>query len=236
MYLYIRNWKLALLSLLLLALFIFLGCWQLSRAWQKEVLLREFALRIKHPPLSASALVTANDERFYRVILTGTFDNIHTFLLDNKIYEGRVGYEIYTPFSTTDLATTILVDRGFVPAPSDRHILPTIEPIVGTTTITGMLNLPPTYVQWGNLYESPLHWPLRIEYLDISQLSNLLSTHIYQYVLQITPNTPPAYDMQWQINVIGPERHRGYALQWFAFAITLLILFAALNCGTKKTS
>ena len=45
----------------------------------------------------------------------------------------------------------------------------------------------------------------------------------------MTPNHTAAYPIEWKIVSVGPERHGAYALQWFALALTLLILWVALN-------
>jgi len=235
----IRNWKLAILALIVFCLFISLGFWQLSRAKQKRVLLHSYAARSQHTPLVAKELNQTNDLRFYQTKLVGVFDNTHTYLLDNKIFDEKIGYEVYTTFYAAGLFAPILVDRGFVPLGESRAKLPTIKPINQLVSITGMLNLPQTYVAYGTMVESqPVTWPLRVEYINLQEISALenkrLSRGYFPYILSLKPNDPNAYPIAWQITVMGPERHVGYALQWFAFALTLLILFVALNRSPKN--
>ncbi|OGT58561.1 MAG: hypothetical protein A3F14_01580 [Gammaproteobacteria bacterium RIFCSPHIGHO2_12_FULL_43_28] len=226
----IKNWKLALLALFFICLFASLCNWQLSRAKQKEALLASFTERTKAAPLSASALDQNSDLRFFRTNLSGRFDNEHTFLLDNKIFHGTIGYEVYTLFFADGLKPPILIDRGFVPITKSRGELPVIKPITGHITVSGMLNLPPAYVALGAISESTqANWPLRVEYIDRRELSNLLNMNIFPFVLLLSPKHLAAYDVEWQVVTMNPERHRGYALQWFAFALTLLILFVVLN-------
>lgn len=227
----IKNWKLAILALIFICIFSALGNWQVQRAKQKKILLKSFAERTLHVPYTAKELNTENDWRFFRATLQGTFDNQHTFLLDNKIVAGKVGYEVYTPFKSPNLDKTILVDRGFVPMTgATRNDLPIIKPIVGAVSITGMLNNPPTYVAFGAINEAAqIAWPLRVEFINLKTLTQFTHYSLYPYVLNINPNDPAAYAMQWEIVTMGPERHMGYAVQWFALALTLLILFVALN-------
>ncbi len=228
----IKNWKLTLLGLVFVVLFASLGNWQLLRAHQKEILLKSFAERRTQMPLTAQVLDSSSDLRFYRAELQGSFDNAHTLLLDNKTYQGHVGYEVYTPFLAKGLKTPILVDRGFVLLGSSRKILPVIEPIYGEVTILGMLNSPPKYVALGQMQESPqITWPLRVEFIHLSELSQLLGYALSPYTLSLTQDKT-VYAMDWQIVTISPERHRGYAVQWFALALTLLILCIALNRGS----
>ncbi|VVC76804.1 hypothetical protein AQUSIP_21310 [Aquicella siphonis] len=231
----LRNWKLALLALVFICVFTSLGIWQVSRAHQKKILLKSFALRTEYPPLLAADISKPGDWRFYRVKLEGRFDNTHTLLLDNKIYENKIGYEVYTPFIAKGLALPILVDRGFIPIGKSRSELPAVRPVTGEVTILGMLNLPPTYVAFGGMTDSPsIRWPLRVEYLNFSELAIILASPVYPYLLTLSPSDPGAFDIKWQVVVMGPERHMGYAVQWFALALTLLILSVALNRPPKR--
>jgi surfeit locus 1 family protein len=227
----IKNWKLLLLAIVFIAVFTRLGIWQLARAQEKATLLQSFSLRMTHPPLLAPELSQIKDWRFYPTQLKGKFDNAHSLLLDNKIYEGKIGYEVYTPFQVEDFAAPILVDRGFIPIGKDRRSLPLIKPILGEVTIKGMLNLPPQYVSLGKMVDktSSASWPLRIEFVDLKQIASLLGYPLYPYIINIDPTHPAAYVMKWQIVTMGPEKHKGYAVQWFALAITLLILSVTLN-------
>ena len=131
--------------------------------------------------------------RFYRAKLSGHFDNQHTFLLDNKTSHGKIGYEVYTLFNAEDLAAPILVDRGFLPMTGNRNTLPTIRSIEGHLTITGMLNLPPTYVTLGKITESAKPtWPMRVEYINLAELAKLTvtSTIFSPYILTLEPQSP----------------------------------------------
>lgn len=230
----IKNRKFALLSLVLFCLFIYLGTWQMHRADEKLFLLRSFKQRAHQVPLQADKLSSQHDLRFYRAQLNGFFDNEHTILLDNKIHQGKVGYEVYTPFRANGLAAPILVDRGFVES-HQRNELPNIPAITDETVIIGLFNEPPRFAALGEMIDgNPSRWPLRVEFIDLRQISEQLKTHFFPYILILDPKHTAAFDLQWEIVVMSPERHQGYALQWFAFALTLLILFVALNVGRVK--
>lgn len=225
----IKDMALILLALVFIGLFTALGCWQIGRAHQKEALLTAFAERSKQTPLSFKQLSSQHDIRFYRVALEGRFDNQHTFLLDNKIFQGKIGYEVYTPFVLKDEQTTILIDRGFVPMQKTRQQLPGISSIFGQIKITGMLNLPPAYVALGKMQESNVKsFPLRIEFINLTLLNKLLKVSLFPLIVSIDPHSALAYPIEWKIVTMKPERHLGYAVQWFAMALTLLILSIVL--------
>ena len=226
----IKNWKLAILSLAFISLFASLGKWQLSRAHEKKMLLKSFAERTAHPPRSAVDINQPQDWRFYRATLQGHFDNAHTMLLDNKIHAGKVGYEVYTPFIADQLQEPILIDRGFIPIIKNRVETPEIRAVEGNVAIMGMLNLPPKYFSLGQINESvKITWPMKIEYVNLAELSQLLNFHLYPYVMSLDPKSPYVFAMEWQVVTMNPEKNVGYAVQWFALAATLLILSVALN-------
>lgn len=225
----IKNWNFFLLTLFFIALFILLGCWQLSRAHQKKILLNMYTEREK-TLLDASALTSIHDLRFYRIKLTGTFDNQHTFLLDNRVFHGKLGFEIYTPFKVKNTPFTLLVDRGFLAMGSSRRSVPFIKEIQGETTINGLIKAPSRYFALGPMLEStPEVWPQRIEFIDLFQLAKLLNHTLFSYLIMLTPDDKAAYPIEWQLVTFGPERHFAYAIQWFALALTLLILSFFLN-------
>lgn len=229
----IKNWKLTLLGLLVVCLLASLGFWQLSRSQEKSKLLRSFKSRSAESPVSSHELRNPNDWRFYRATLTGTFDNQHTLLLDNKIYKGTVGYEVYTPFHADGLSDSILIDRGFTPMNPDRELLPTIKPITGKVTVQGMLNLPPRYVAYGGMTEGDkVTWPLRVEFIQLPAIGKIINFPLFPYLLTLEPKSPytlSASAIEWNIFSVSPERHMAYAFQWFALAVTLLVICTVLN-------
>ncbi|MBE2293473.1 MAG: hypothetical protein IAF00_00925, partial [Phycisphaerales bacterium] len=76
-------------------------------------------------------------------------------------------------------------------------------------------------------------WPRVIPYVDYPQLSTILGYPLQPAVILLAPEAPDGYWRDWRprFGGLGPERHRGYAVQWFALAVTLIILygFAAMR-------
>lgn len=231
----IKNWKLALVSLLLFSLFAYLGYWQLARAHAKEQLITLFKAQMTNTPLSNTTLAGASNPRFRRVQLTGFYDNQHIILLDNKTAHRQIGYEIYTLFYVKHSKQPLLIDRGFIAMPGDRQHLPVIKPVLGEQKLLGLLDTPPRYVALGAMRETESTLsPMRVEYIDLNELSELLHIAIYPYIVRLTPTELGNTVNEREFFTILPERHRGYAIQWFALAGTLLILFVVLNCKTKR--
>lgn len=227
----IKSWTLAILALVGIILFTTLGFWQLHRANYKRALIALYTERTERTPFHVSDLSRPFDWRYFRLDVEGEFDNDHTILLDNKTFHGQVGYEVYTPFRINNSDINILVDRGFVPANTDRNQLPEIRSLLGTINLIGMLNMPPQYVALGAMTDSStISWPLRVEFISTEALSKLLHYPLFQYVLIMDAHDPNAYPVEWKITNMIPEKHQAYAVQWFALALLLLLLFVALNC------
>jgi surfeit locus 1 family protein len=235
----IKNWKLAILSLVLVSFLTSLGFWQLRRADEKTALLDNYQHRTQLAAVNAKSLGSPNDWRFYQAKLEGKFDEAHTILLDNKIFNGKVGYEVYTPFTAKGMTGLILVDRGFIPLGISRDELPAVpKPAKGTVSIQGMLNTPPKSFSFGAMSDNgKIQWPLRVEYININEIAILLKDNVYPYVISLNPESPSALQVKWQIVSVDPNKNKGYAFQWFALALTLLVISVVLNRvpGNKKS-
>src|ERR1044071_4204342 len=88
------DWKLSLLTVVLLPLLLSLGFWQLRRAQEKLELPDQYAARQSEAPIVFEQLNTNGDLQYRQVQLTGRYDNTHNFLLDNRIHQGQPGYEL----------------------------------------------------------------------------------------------------------------------------------------------
>lgn len=219
-----------------IVLFSSLGLWQYHRAQQKRLLLAAYAARSLSQPLAfKEVLNTKNDHRFYSLRMSGHFDNQHLILLDNTLQEGKIGYEVYSPFFVENHTTAILIDRGWIEASQNRAILPQLSPVESKLTIRGVLTTPPAYFALGAMTETqPKRFPLRIQYVDLKELTTILGYPLAPYVLWLDKKDPQGFKRSWKITVMGPERHILYTVQWFAFALSLLVIFVVLNVHREK--
>lgn len=231
----LKHWRLNLLGLVLSGCFLALSYWQYERAQAKAALLSLFQMRKNADPLTNQSVENKQDLLFYRTTLLGTFDHAHTFLLDNRTYQGKIGYEIYTPFRLKNSQKIILIDRGFIPlSGKNRAAKPTVT-FPAVTHITGLLSHPPRHYTKGHMINDDALKPLiRIEYIDLTQLSSLLQHQLSPFIVQLSPTDPAAYPITWRESTVSKEKHLAYALQWFALSLTLLVLLVALNKRKKQ--
>lgn len=226
------NWKLAIFSIALLPLLVFLGFWQLDRAEQK----REIAERLE--AIGNGAAVTLSEflrqpERYQRVRLTGSYLVEH-WLLDNQIHEGTFGYRVLTPFCTLDRC--IMVDRGWVQGSLSRQELPELPTPKQLLTLEGVMDRASSRIQLG-APEYVSDSPYRVASLDWGQIETRLSRDILPWVLRLRSAQPGTFHAGWTPLVQGPEKHIGYAVQWFAMATVLvgLVLWTLWRAGRSRT-
>lgn len=215
------------ITLVILCALVSLGFWQLHRAAGKSLIQSEFESR-QNQMIDLNKLdQPKQDLRFFRLKLNGEFDNQHFILLDNKIINHQIGYELYIPFYIYDdnfgHHLAILIDRGFIPQGASRQQLPVINPILGEQHIEGILTaVPSSGLNIGTEEKSTTQWPMRVSKIDLIQLSQLLHQNFYDYILIENNNATPIMSMK-------PERHVAYAVQWFMLAGTLFILYLVVS-------
>src|SRR3990167_2340670 len=107
-------------TLVLLALLLALGGWQLQRADEKSALLASQEARRQAPAQPIGELERSADPAFQRVLLRGYFDGEHSLLLDNRTRDGRVGVELLQPFYDQPSGLWLLLNRGWLPWPDRR--------------------------------------------------------------------------------------------------------------------
>ncbi|VVO14800.1 SURF1 family protein [Pseudomonas fluorescens] len=215
-----------LVVLVLLPLMIFLGFWQLDRGEQKRLLLESYAERRAAQPV---ALAQLPDEApaFRRVRLHGQFDAEHSFLLDNRIRDGKVGVELLQGFFDQPSGLWLLLNRGWLPWPDRRT-----PPVFTTPTQTLDLNAW-VYVAPGatfQLHADPVgaNWPRLVTAVAPASLWAELGRNGFAFELR-AESGPATYQADWPVVAMGPEKHLGYAVQWFAMAVALFGLYLYLG-------
>ncbi len=221
----------------LLMLLVSLGFWQLGRADQKRYLLQQFSKRLTAKPLQLHDLGANFEAKLYAPLaVSGYFDNKQQILLDNKVYKGRVGYQVITPFipdagMNIKLGMRVLVNRGWVPLVNNRRSqLPVIKPVLSHQTIHGLVYLPPQkpLLLRADIY-SRQGWPLRVQAVQIAKLAKHMGAELYPFVILLAPDAKNGFIRDWQPINMSPAKHTGYAVQWFAMAAVLLILFFVIS-------
>ncbi len=227
-YRFTPHWMMCVLAVCGIALFSWLGTWQLHRAEQKKALLaHEAALKAK-PPRPWAGDDGVLPEAFERVKVQGVFLQ-DVFFLDNQYHNHQLGYHVISPLKMPT-GELILVDRGWVPATSTRKELPKIHTPKGEVGLSGSIyqvrGTP--WVLGAGLEPRHAHQTI-LEALDFKLISQFLHKPVYPFIIRLDNESMAGYVRDWVTVVMPPERHLGYAVQWFALASVVLIVFVGLN-------
>ena len=218
-----------LIFLCLLSLLLSLGLWQLNRAQEKRVFLQQQqrAEVAEAMPLSI-AVKDAELSRYQKLTVSGHYDSAQQFLIDNQISEGKVGYFVLTPFVLQGENKALLVNRGWIAANPNRTVLPdvsmTAEP---DTVITGRANhFPSVGIKMAGAEIPTDSSPSVVQIVDAQVLAKKLGYPLFSVQLELDKTQPHGFKRDWHTTTLMlPEQHTAYALQWFALAFTLTVLF-----------
>jgi cytochrome oxidase assembly protein ShyY1 len=219
------QWQLSLLFLLFLPLLLRLGFWQMERAEEKQQLLTVYQQQRELPVKKFNANNSEEIRHYQTVALTGEYQKNRYWLLDNMPRNGKVGYEIVMPLKVGQY--WVLVNRGWMLAPRLRSELPMVETPGGQVSIEGYFYQASKNAIFNNT-ESDLKqdWPKRVLQLDYTDMNEVLDGPVYPQVLRIHEDSEGALITQWPVINTLPEKHQGYAVQWFAMALALVCLYA----------
>jgi cytochrome oxidase assembly protein ShyY1 len=221
-----------LVVLALLPLLMSLGVWQLNRGEEKRVLLAHYAERRAAPPMPAQLLPGTIDAAFRRVQLRGTFDAGHSFLLDNSTRDGTAGVELIQPFHDQASDLWLLINRGWLPWP-DRRTPPSFDTPTAPLNLDAWVYVPPGATFQLSPDAQDAKWPKLVTVLDPGTIWPALNREGFAYELRLESG-PAAYRADWPVVAMGPEKHLGYAVQWFAMSAALVGLYLYLGFSPRR--
>lgn len=212
----------------MLGILISLGTWQIDRAREKQELITRYEAAPKMPVVTLADLEQDwISYRYRRVELRGSYDNQHQILLENQLMQSKSGYMVMTPFDLDDSGHAVLVNRGWLARGNDLQSLPDIEVAGETRQLSGLINEPPGVgIQIGSLDDSMAGWPKSVPYADLGWIELQTGKRLLPWIVLLAPEQPDGFTRSWQPAVrMGPEKHQGYAFQWYSLAIALIFLF-----------
>ncbi len=214
-----------------LAILISLGRWQLRRAEEKRVLYSEFASGAD-TTLEITA-TTLHLNRYQHVKVTGHYDQSRQLLIDNMSNAaGQAGYYVVTPFGL-EHGGWVLVNRGWVPMGTSRKVLPIIDAPENELSLRGRTDdLPRPGIQMGQRLALAEPYPIVANFPTLAEVSALyrdLTLVPAAEVVLLDADQPGGYLRQWAAPGFPPMRHLAYAVQWFALALALLVIYGVTN-------
>lgn len=225
------EWRLTLFTVLLLPLLVTLGFWQLDRAVEKQYLADRHAQRMALPPVALASLVSDELPAAWadrRVDAHLGFAPDHYLLLDNRIRDGRFGYEVLA-LGITATGEMVAVNLGWIEGDAARRQLPDIQLPAGEVAITARVYLP-TSSPYLLAEQDPVErLPAVIQAFEPATADTLLGQisdrEVLPLELRLDAEHPLALASGWPVVNVSPDKHRGYAAQWFTMAGVLFIAF-----------
>ncbi|HEX6999384.1 MAG TPA: SURF1 family protein [Gammaproteobacteria bacterium] len=205
----------------LAALFARLGSWQLDRAAENRAVRDRFVAAAQEPPLHTVPDAADAALRYRRIEVRGRYVPDRQFLLDNRLHEGRVGYEVLTPFRPNRGGPWLLVNRGWVAAGPDRRVLPHVAVDGRERSVPGRLDdYPSIGLRLGDEDEErPNEAAVQVVVFPTREsLEARLERPLAPFQLLLDPAEPDGFARDWQPGGVSPERNLTYAAQWFLFA------------------
>ena len=209
-----------------------LGFWQLHRLGERRAknALIESQTGAGFASVADARMQDTSKLHWRRVKLRGVPDYQREAVLSARTQNGSVGVQIVTAIKPVDGSwpdTSVLVIRGWMPAPDGRTYARASTPEGDTLEVEGLVTeFPPPGT--GTVRMPSL--PYAFRWLDRDTLAKEVGTPLAPFVLlqlgdtvqhdvsKITRVPPPSLSE-------GP--HKSYAVQWFVFAVVALGGFAA---------
>ncbi len=215
---------------LLLTLFISLGMWQLRRAEERAAVHEKFATDGDLPALATPIDGSQLEEHLYRRLeLRGRYLTSKQLLLDSMTHQGQAGYHVLTPFLPLNGSRWVLVNRGWVKADSDRRVLPQIGVSEAERVVRGRIDgLPRPGLDLASSSGSD-RWPQIVLFPTFDEIEARFEEPLFHYQLLLDSEAGDGFVRDWQPRVLAPERHVGYAIQWFSFAGVLAVMGIVLS-------
>ena len=220
-----------------IATFSWLGLWQLDRAGEKERRRGAFAARTSDAPILLSQRLSTMPVEFdlawwrYRhVEFSGEVLGDRQYLLDNRTRNAVAGYHVYVPMHVTGLDRVVLVNRGWVEGGPVREHLPDVSWNATELVVSGFVEQPRLPILLGDDGYAESSWPKVVQRIDFDKIARDLERPVLPFVVLMDAAAPGGFVREWSPYLgIGPDRHRGYALQWFSLAAAVAVVWIVIR-------
>ena len=230
------------MAVLALALAISLGNWQVRRAGEKQALQEKSDERERGATLQVpSHRVKVEDVEYARVLVRGEFLPQHTILLDNRVKQGVVGYDVVTPVRIEGGELCVLVNRGWIAGGLRRDVLPKFPTPIGLQLLEGIAVTPSSrYFEFGAGHAAGKNAGAVTEpvwqHLNLDRYAESKRLALQPFLIRQTSASGDGLARLWERPDRGVNINRGYAFQWYSLAALILVLYVVLNFRKVETA
>ena len=231
-------------AIVAIAVFSWLGAWQLERAGEKERRSGEFASRTSDAPILLNERLSVMPSefdpewwRYRRVEVSGEALGARQYLLDNRTRSGVAGYHVYVPMLVTGLERLVLVNRGWVEIGPSRERRPDVSLTPSELVVSGIVDYPRQPMLLGDDGYAQSSWPKVVQRIDLDKTERNLDRRMLPFVVLMDAELPHGFVREWTPYLgIGPSRHRGYAFQWFSLAAAVAVVWFVVKVRGARRS
>jgi surfeit locus 1 family protein len=204
------------------------GFWQLGRLHERQARNAAVVAAQHGPPVAVATLPRDSSARYRPAVVTGRLDYAHELVLAGRTHQGSPGAELVTPLRIAGSDTAVLVNRGWVYSPNAATVDRARWHEGDSVTITGYVNL---YVGDTAVTRSTLD-PRIVRRLSRAEIASRIPYPVAPwYLVQTGDSADGRHPARRTIPVLDDGPHRGYAVQWFSFALIAMVgaLFVVLR-------
>ena len=212
-----------LFALVLAAICVRLGIWQLHRLQERKARNALLGARISAPPISPRELPHDTAEaRFRRVRITGIPDYEHELIHAARSRMGSPGVNLLTPVRIPGSDTAMIVNRGWVYAPDGSTIDHARWHDRDSTFVGYAVEFPPS---GGGTFQNKPTVLTRLSYDVVSKAVPYPVSPTYIVALDEGEDTTNAANRIARLPAPSLDNgpHLSYAIQWFGFATVALV-------------
>jgi surfeit locus 1 family protein len=225
--------------LVVVAICVRLGFWQLARLQDRRELNTAVAARLVAPAVRDPALLADTAGLYYRAAtVNGVYDTERSIVLPGRSHRGVPGVHLLSPLRLDGRPDAILVNRGWVPSPDASTIDVADFAVPEAVSVHGLVLPFPGAEQslaqrpGGDVSEGGFR---RVWYtVDATRLAAQYPYPLLPVLVQELPDEGtasrqrPRYPARLEAPPLDEGPHLGYALQWFSFGLIGLIGWIAL--------
>jgi len=204
-----------------------LGFWQLSRAQEKQQRLERLA-NTEVARLTDLEMVNQSTlDNFTKVALNVSLEETYNLLIENKIQNGELGYHVINLVRDDSSGRNLLVNRGWIAGKANRQDIPFVRLPTREWNISGRLYQINQQILSEDAQLENHGKIVRLPVLDkhmLGLLEQRFNTKIEPYLVRLDADVNGVFDVDWVWVSMTPDKHLGYAFQWFALSLAFLLI------------
>ncbi len=193
-----------------------LGFWQLDRLRQRRARNAVVLAARERPALEVVGSLSPDSARDRRLHARGSYDFAQERLWHGRSYAGVPGVDLITPLRLGD-GSAVLVDRGWAPSPDGYHVDAAAYREAASADLLGLGVAAPR--ARGDVVPAALRDSLPYP---------LLGFVVQQLPTEHAVGGPDVGLRRWPAAELTTGPHLSYAIQWFSFALIIVVGSGAL--------